>query len=51
MKKYQQLVATLKQHLTHLKVYRLGEIQLDIYIVGQAPNSHLAGVTTKAVET
>lgn len=51
MKQYQQLVATLKQHLTNLKVYRLGEINLDIYIVGQTPDSHLAGIATKAVET
>ncbi len=51
MKQYQQLVATLKQHLSNLKVYRLGEINLDIYVVGQTPDSHLAGITTKAVET
>ena len=51
MKQYQQLVATLKQRLNNLKVYRLGEINLDIYIVGQTPDSHLAGIATKAVET
>ncbi len=51
MKQYQQLVATLKQNLNHLKVYRLGEINLDIYIVGQTSDSHLAGIATKAVET
>lgn len=51
MKQYQQLVATLKQHLNPLKVYRLGEINLDIYVVGQTPDSHLAGIATKAVET
>ena len=51
MKQYQQLVATLKQTLTHLKVYQVGAIELDIYIVGQTPNKNLAGLSTKAIET
>ncbi len=51
MKQYQKLVATLKQHLSNLKVYRLGEINLDIYVVGQTPDGYLAGIATKAVET
>ena len=51
MKKYQQLVATLKQHLSDLKVYQLGEIELDIYVVGQTSDKKLVGLATKAIET
>lgn len=51
MKKYQQLVATLKQYLSDLKVYQVGQIELDIYVVGQTPDKNLAGLATKAIET
>lgn len=51
MKKYQQLVATLKQYLSDLKVHQVGEIELDIYVVGQTPDKNLAGLVTKAIET
>ena len=51
VKKYQQLVDTLKQHLSDLKVYRVGEIELDIYVVGQTSDKNLAGLATKAIET
>ncbi|NJK53834.1 MAG: hypothetical protein HC936_15435 [Leptolyngbyaceae cyanobacterium SU_3_3] len=48
---YQQLVDTLKQHLSDLQVYRIGETNLDLYIIGKTADGHLAGLATKAVET
>lgn len=51
VKRYQALVAVLKQHLTDLRVYRVGERTIDIYIVGRTPDNGVAGLATKAVET
>ncbi|KAM3101255.1 nuclease A inhibitor family protein [Phormidesmis sp. 146-12] len=48
---YQQLVIALKQHLRDLKVYQLGEVNCDIYILGKTEAGHIAGLTTQAVET
>lgn len=48
---YQALVKQLKDELKHLSVYRLGTVELDIYIVGQTPSGNWAGLSTKAIET
>lgn len=48
---YQALVKQLKEELKNLFVYRLGTVELDIYIVGQTPRGNWAGLSTKAVET
>lgn len=50
-KRYRELVALLKQHLAHLKVYRLGRVTIDIYVVGQIGTAVVVGLATKAVET
>ncbi|MEA5605529.1 nuclease A inhibitor family protein [Nostoc sp. UHCC 0252] len=49
--KFKSLVKILKDHLTDIKVYRIGTINLDIYIVGKTPSTDLAGISTKVVET
>ncbi|MEP0858856.1 nuclease A inhibitor family protein [Trichocoleus sp. DQ-U1] len=51
LQKYQALVETLKQILSNPEVYRLGEIEIDVYIVGQTPTGALAGLSTKVIET
>jgi hypothetical protein len=50
-KKFLELQKLLEEHLTELKVYRLGRIQIDIFVVGRDQNDLLMGVTTKAIET
>lgn len=50
-KKFLELQKLLEEHLTELKVYRLGRIQIDIFVVGRDQNNLLMGVTTKAIET
>jgi len=50
-KKYQQLLAVIQQQLTGAQVFRVGEIQIDIFIVGKTAQGDWAGVQTKAVET
>jgi hypothetical protein len=49
--KFQLLVKTLKENLTNIQVYRLGTINLDVYIVGATLSGDLAGISTKLVET
>ncbi|BAZ33980.1 nuclease A inhibitor family protein (plasmid) [Cylindrospermum sp. NIES-4074] len=51
VKKYQTLVQTLKNNLSDINVYRVGQINIDAYIVGQTKDGDLAGVVTKLVET
>jgi len=34
-----------------VKVFKIGDVQIDIYVVGIGSNGNLAGVVTKAVET
>jgi Nuclease A inhibitor-like protein len=49
--KYLQLVETLKVSLKDIQVYRVGETELDVYIVGMTSTGSLAGLSTKVVET
>ena len=51
VKRSQALVETLKTHLSDIQVYRLGTVEIDVYIVGKTPSGNLAGLSTKVVET
>lgn len=51
VKRFQTLVLTLKENLSNLQVYRLGEVEIDVYIIGETPAENLAGLSTKVVET
>ena len=50
-KRFQALVETLRCNLNEIKVYRLGERSIDVYIVGKTSTGDLAGLSTKVVET
>ncbi|MEP6947412.1 MAG: nuclease A inhibitor family protein [Acidobacteriota bacterium] len=45
------LYSVLTTELRDLHVFRIGRIQIDIYIVGIDSSGRLSGVSTKAVET
>ena len=49
--KFQALVAFLKGNLTDVKVYRVGDVEADVYVVGKTSSGEYAGVKTKIVET
>ncbi len=52
VQKYHHLVDLLKQHLKQPTVYRVGETEVDIYILGETKTQGgIAGVATRAVET
>ncbi len=48
---YQQLVKLLQSTLSDIQVFRVGKIELDVYIVGKTPEGSLAGLSTRVVET
>ncbi|WP_333139668.1 nuclease A inhibitor family protein [Microcoleus sp. B13-B6] len=51
VQRFQNLVNTLKQNLSQLQVYRVGSIEIDVYIIGVTDCGGLAGLSTKLVET
>jgi len=48
--KFQNLVQVIKDNLAELRVYRIGTIEISIYIVGKT-NDGVAGLATKVIET
>ncbi len=50
-RRYQALVRLLKESLADPKVYRVGEINMLIYIIGQNSTGGWSGVSTRIVET
>jgi hypothetical protein len=50
VKQFKLLLETLKNNLSDLQVYRVGTIEVDVYIVGKN-ESNLVGLSTKLIET
>lgn len=51
VKQFQTLVQTLEENLSNLQVYRLGKIEIDVYVIGQTSSGDSIGLSTKVVET
>jgi hypothetical protein len=51
VKRFQNLVSVLKQNLSQLQVYRVGNTNIDAYIVGVTDGGEWGGLSTKMVET
>lgn len=49
--KFRSLIKTLKGALSDLRVYRVGDIEKDVYIVGRTPDGTWAGLKSKVVES
>jgi hypothetical protein len=50
--KFQKLADALKQHLSSIKVYKVGdEAEREVYIVGKTADGVFAGLKTTVVET
>jgi len=49
--KFVRLKEVLENNLRELRVFKVGKIQLNIYVVGLDENDKLLGIKTKAVET
>jgi hypothetical protein len=50
-KRYRELAELMREQLEELRVYRVGEINITVYIVGRAQTGHWLGVSTHVVET
>ncbi|MBW4536750.1 MAG: nuclease A inhibitor family protein [Pleurocapsa minor HA4230-MV1] len=49
--RYQTLVNLMANNLTNIKVYLLGDIEIDAYILGTTPQMAIAGLATRIVAT
>jgi hypothetical protein len=48
---FRHLQQELEKHLTTRQVFRVGTIEIDVYLLGRTPEGSRAGVKTKVVET
>lgn len=49
--RYRALVELLTRELTALRVYRVGEVDIDVYVLGQDASGDWLGLKTHVVET
>ncbi|MFL6230598.1 MAG: nuclease A inhibitor family protein [Pyrinomonadaceae bacterium] len=49
--RFQVLLGLLGTRLTDLKAYRVGRVNMTVYVVGRAPSGEMMGVSTRVVET
>jgi len=50
-RKFQKLQRLLEQNLKDLKVFRVGAVNLPVYVAGRADSGNWLGVSTRVVET
>jgi Nuclease A inhibitor-like protein len=50
-RRYQRLRNLLEESLKDIKVYHMGEINIQVYVVGKSEKGNWVGVFTRAVET
>lgn len=50
-RRFQSLQQLLEQNLTDLKVYRVGSINIPVYVAGRGASGNWLGVSTRVVET
>jgi hypothetical protein len=48
---FQKLLRLLNEQLRDVKAYRVGTINVAVYVVGRSPEGHWLGVSTRVVET
>jgi hypothetical protein len=51
VERYQTLVRFLSSELADARVYRVGEIEVDVYAIGRSLEGEWLGVATKVIET
>ena len=49
--RFEHLERFLREHLTDLKVYKVGKINIPVYIVGKSPEGSWLGLSTRVVQT
>ena len=51
VKQYRDLYSLLKNNLEDIKVYLVGEVEIDVYVLGKSDDKEIIGLSTKTVET
>lgn len=51
MEKFTALLTLLKAELSDITVYKVGKIDIDVYVLGHTSAGEYLGITTKVVET
>ena len=51
VKRYQNLRDLLETTLENLTIYRIGHVEIDVYLIGKTEDEQVLGVKTKIVET
>jgi Nuclease A inhibitor-like protein len=51
MQHFQTLLQWIEQHLSNVKVYRVGAIAIDVYIIGKTESGAWINLSTKVIET
>lgn len=49
--RYLHVQNLLQEHLSEIEVYKFGEVEKTIYVVGKTSEGDICGVRTKAIET
>ncbi len=51
VQRYRNLRDLLETTLANLQVYRIGSVEIDVYLIGETEDKQIIGVKTKIVET
>lgn len=51
VKRYQSLYSWLKNNLQDIQIFLVGEIEVDVYLLGRASNNKVLGLSTKMIQT
>ena len=49
--RYQRLLHTIESNLTEVQVFRLGKVDITVYIVGKTLDGEIVGLKTHTIET
>ena len=49
--RYTTLLDSIGNDLSEVQVFRVGEVEIDIYIIGKTPTGEIVGLKTRSVET
>jgi len=51
VERYRRLVQVLRKNLRDARVYKVGQVNIPVYIAGRAPSGNWLGLSTRVVET
>ena len=51
VEQFKELQRQITGNLTDIQVFRVGKIDIDVYVVGKTPSGKWAGISTKVTET